>query len=100
MTKPTKPTKTSKPTMMTDYFCVVVKRNYETTQRAVSRHATRAEAQAELEKRRAYTGSFNYDNAELRVVSRAEGKHIFGDEWEYKQAGQKVDPKPIRNTRE
>ncbi len=70
-----------------DYFCVAVRRNYESVWRVVSKHTTREEAQAELEKRRAYTGAFNYDNAELRILSRTEGKKEFGADWEYKPIG-------------
>ena len=69
------------------YYCVCVRRNYETVWRVVSKHATREEAEAELEKRRAFTGEFNYDNAELRVLSRAEAKAEFGASWEYKPIG-------------
>jgi len=69
------------------YYCVCVRRNYESVWRVVSKHATREEAQAELEKRRAFTGEFNYDNAELRVLSRAEAKAEFGENWEYKPIG-------------
>jgi hypothetical protein len=67
-----------------EYYCVAVRRNYEEVWRFVSKHPTREEAQAELDKRRAFTGAFNYDNAELRVISRSEGKKEFGKEWEFK----------------
>jgi hypothetical protein len=70
-----------------EYFCVCVRRNYESVWRVVSKHATREEAEAELEKRRGYTGAFNYDNAELRVLSRSEAKKEFGADWEYKPIG-------------
>jgi len=53
------------------------------------------EAQAELDKRRAYTGTFNYDNAELRVISRSEAKKEFGKDWEYTPIGGNR-PKPAR----
>ena len=70
-----------------EYFCVAVKRNYEEVWRFVSTHPTREEAEAELEKRRSYTGAFNYDNAELRVISRSEAKKEFGKDWEYAPIG-------------
>lgn len=71
-----------------EYYCVAVRRNYEDTWRIVSKHATRDEAQAELDTRRSYTGAFNYDNAELRILSRSEGKKEFGASWEYKPIGE------------
>ncbi len=70
-----------------EYFCVAVRRNYEDIWRVVSKHSTSDEAQAELEKRRSYTGAFNYDNAELRVLSRSQAKREFGAAWEYKPIG-------------
>jgi hypothetical protein len=70
-----------------EYFCVAVQRNYETVWRVVSKHNTREEAEAELQERRGYTGAFNYDNAELRVISRSEAKKEFGKEWEYAPIG-------------
>ncbi|MCC7449407.1 MAG: hypothetical protein IT324_18455 [Anaerolineae bacterium] len=72
-----------------DYYCLAVRRNYESIWRVVSKHASREEAQAELDKRRAYTGVFNYDNAELRVLSRSEAKQEFGDNWEYTPIGER-----------
>jgi hypothetical protein len=71
-----------------EYYCVAVRRNYESIWRVVSKHDTREEAQDELDKRRAYTGIFNYDNAELRVLSRTEAKAEFGADWEYKPIGE------------
>jgi hypothetical protein len=70
-----------------EYYCVCVQRDYESVWRVVSKHSTREEAEAELEKRRGYTGAFNYDNAELRVLSRSEAKKEFGSDWEYKPIG-------------
>ena len=70
-----------------EYYCVAVRRNYEETWRVVSKHDTNEEAQVELDKRRAYTGAFNYDNAELRVISRSEAKKEFGSDWEYAPIG-------------
>jgi hypothetical protein len=80
-----------------EYFCVCVRRDYEKIWRAVSKHETREAAEAEATERRAYTGSFNYDNAELRVFSRAEAKEIFGEDWEYRPIGEKPS-KPKRVT--
>ncbi len=77
-----------------EYFCVAVRRNYEDIWRVVSKHDTQAEAQAELEKRQGYTGAFNYDNAELRVLSRSQAKQEFGAHWEYKPIGSKNEGKP------
>jgi hypothetical protein len=73
---------------ISEYYCVCVRRNYEEIWRFVSKHDTKADAQAELDKRRSYTGVFNYDNAELRVVSRSEAKKEFGSRWEYKTIGE------------
>jgi hypothetical protein len=85
----------SKKSQTGEYFCVAVQRNYETMWRIVSKHRTREEAEAELETRRAYTGAFNYDNAELRVISRSEGKKEFGKDWEYTPIGA-AKSKPAR----
>jgi hypothetical protein len=79
--------KMSKKSQIGEYYCVAVQRNYESVWRVVSRHDTREEAQAELDARRAYTGAFNYDNAELRVISRSEAKQEFGKDWEYTPIG-------------
>ncbi len=76
----------------TNYFCIGVRRDYEDIWRMVSKHATRDEAEIELEKRRGYTGAFNYDNAELKIFSRAEGKAEFGEAWEYKPIGTPEKP--------
>jgi hypothetical protein len=78
------------------YYCVAVRRNYETVWRVVSKHKTVEEAQAEVETRRSYTGVFNYDNAELRVLSRTEAKKEFGAKWEYKAIGEGHKPPPER----
>lgn len=69
------------------YYCVFVRRNYEETWRAISKHAKREEAEEELERRRGFTGVFNYDNAELRVLSRTEAQREFGADWDYKPIG-------------
>jgi hypothetical protein len=78
-----------------EYYCVAVRRNYEENWRVVSKHTTFDEAQAELESRRGYTGAFNYDNAELRVMSRTEAKKEFGDSWEYKPIGGVAETKTV-----
>lgn len=70
-----------------EYYCVAVRRHYEPLWRFVSKHATHEEAQTELEQRRGYTGAFNYDNADLRVISRSEAKKEFGASWEYTPIG-------------
>lgn len=70
-----------------EYYCVCVRRNYENVWRAVSKHDTREEAQTELERRRSFTGVFNYDNADLQVMSRTEAQGVFGKGWEYKPIG-------------
>lgn len=70
-----------------EYYCVCVRRNYEDVWRAVSKHETRDEAQAELERRRSFTGVFNYDNADLQVMSRTEAQGLFGASWDYKPIG-------------
>jgi len=77
----------SKKSPLTEYYVVAVRRHYETIWRIISKHATIEEAQAELNQRRAYTGSFNYDNADLRVLSRSEAKKEFGAKWEYVPIG-------------
>ncbi len=79
-----------------EYYCLWVKRNYEDMWRAVSKHDTREAAQEELEKRRGYTGVFNYDNAELRVMSRTEARKEYGKEWDYKPIGGGRKPAPVR----
>ncbi len=70
-----------------EYYCVAVRRNYEEIWRVVSQHKTREEAQALLDEKRAYVGVFNYNNAELRIVSRSEAKVEFGKSWEYVAIG-------------
>lgn len=69
------------------YYCLAVHRDYESKWRVISKHATVEEAQAELERRRAFTGVFNYDNAELRVLSSTDAKKEFGPKWEYRPIG-------------
>lgn len=70
-----------------EYYCVCVRRNYESIWRVISKHDTREQAEADADARRAYTGVFNYDNAELRVISRSEAKAEFGPRWEYRAIG-------------
>lgn len=76
-----------KKTQIAEYYCVAVQRNYEDVWRLVSKHDTLEAAQLDLEERRAYTGSFNYDNATLRVISRTQAKLEFGADWEYSPIG-------------
>ncbi len=82
MSRTAKPSKPAPAPAPAKYF-VMVQRNYENIKRVVSAHPTRDEAQAEVNKRRAYTGSFNYDNAELTVISLDEAKKLFGEDWEF-----------------
>jgi hypothetical protein len=84
----------------TEYFVVAVRRNYEETWRIVSKHDTNEDAQAEVEKRRGYTGAFNYDNAELRVISRSEAKKEFGASWEYAPIGAPRKTKTVKTVKE
>jgi len=84
------------------YFCLAVRRHYETVWRVIAKYDTVEEAQAALEERRTYTGAFNYDNADLRVISREEAKQEFGAKWEYHAIGEKPEPtadKPKRAPR-
>lgn len=82
-------------TQRAEYFVVAVQRNYEENWRFVSKHATEEEAQIELDKLRSFTGPFNYDNAQLRIISRSEAKKEFGKSWEYVPIGGHK-PKPVR----
>ncbi len=84
---PRTPTRTPRKSKK-DYFVVAVRRDYEPIWRVVSKFDTREEAQADLDNRRSFTGVFNYDNAELRVLSRAQAKKEFGADWEYKAIGE------------
>jgi hypothetical protein len=70
-----------------NYYCVCVRRDYESIWRVVSKHDSLEEAESELQRRREYTGALNYDNAELRILSRDEAKAEFGKDWEYKPIG-------------
>ena len=81
------------------YYCLAVRRNYETTWRFIGKYETQEQAQIALEEKRAYVGYFNYDNAELRVVSRSEAKKEFGTKWEYTPIGAKPVTKPAPNKR-
>jgi len=62
-----------------EHFYVAVKRNYEDVWRVVI--TTRQEAEDHMAERRSWTGAFNYDNAELRVLSTGEAKAEFGATW-------------------
>jgi len=70
-----------------EYYCLAVRRDYETAWRVITKHDTLEQAEAELQERRGYTGAFNYDNAELRVLSRSEAKKEFGEDWEFAPIG-------------
>jgi hypothetical protein len=72
-----------------EYYCLAVRRNYEEVWRFIGKYDTPDQAQAALDEKRAYVGAFNYDNAELRVVSRSEAKKEFGSDWEYRRIGEK-----------
>lgn len=85
-----------KQTASAEYYCVAVQRNYESVWRVISKHDTIEEAERELERRRGFTGSFNYDNATLRILSRSEAKREFGKSWEYQPIGAQPQPKPAR----
>ena len=91
----------TKASAKSEYYCVAVQRNYESTWRVLTKHDTLEQAQAELEDRRGYTGAFNYDNAELRVMSRSEARAIFGGKWNFAPIGAAapVKPAPARRAR-
>jgi hypothetical protein len=72
-----------------EYFYVAVKRNYEAIWRFVSEFPTRQDAENHMAERRSWTGAFNYDNAELRVISTSEAKAEFGATWQYRPIGSK-----------
>ncbi|MBZ0320403.1 MAG: hypothetical protein K8L91_28580 [Anaerolineae bacterium] len=97
MSRTTRSNKPLPPPVPNEYF-VMVQRNYETIKRVVSAHPTREEAIAERDKRRAYTGSFNYDNAELSVITLAEAKRIFGEDWEFGATAKSKTAKPKTKT--
>jgi len=85
-----------------EHFYVAVKRNYEDVWRVVSEFTTRQEAEDHMAERRSWTGAFNYDNAELRVLSTGEAKAEFGATWVYKPIGSKAavaEAKPKANRR-
>jgi hypothetical protein len=85
-----------KQTASAEYYCVAVQRNYESIWRVITKHDTIEEAEQELERRRGFTGSFNYDNATLRLLSRSEAKREFGKTWEFQPIGSQAHPKPAR----
>ncbi len=90
-----------KSTTAPQHFYLAVKRNYEDVWRVIGRYDTREEAQTLLDEKRAYVGSFNYDNAELKILSDAEAKKQFGAEWVYHPIGEKppAPAKPRRTAR-
>ena len=81
-----------------EYYCVCVRRHYEDVWRVVSKHKTLDEAQSDLDERRSYTGAFNYNNADLRVISRSEAKKEFGSKWEYSPIGEKATKTEVPST--
>jgi hypothetical protein len=82
------------------YYCIAVRRNYESIWRVIGKFDTLEAAQEAVEEKRKYTGAFNYDNAELRVLSRAEAKKEFGSSWEYTPIGQKPEEaKPKKSSK-
>ena len=82
-----------------EYYCLAVRRDYEEIWRFIGKYDTPEQAQAALDEKRAYVGAFNYNNAELRVVSRSEAKKEFGSDWEYRRIGEKpaVEAKPKKS---
>jgi hypothetical protein len=72
-----------------EYYCLAVRRNYEEIWRFIGKYDTLEQAQAALDEKRAYVGAFNYDNAELRIISRSDAKKEFGTDWEYRRIGDK-----------
>lgn len=69
-------------------YYLAVKRNYEDVWRVIGKYDSQDQAQTVLDEKRAYSGSFNYDNAELKVLSDAEAKKLFGSEWVYHKIGE------------
>jgi hypothetical protein len=82
-----------------EYFCLAVRREYEAVWRVIGKYETQEQAETALEEKRAYQGSFNYDNAELKVLSRAEAKKQFGATWEYTPIGSKPGTAPVKPKR-
>jgi hypothetical protein len=78
------------------YYCLAVRRSYEDVWRIVDKFDTEAEAQTARDERRAYTGVFNYNNAEFRIISREQGKQEFGARWEYHPIGEILPPPKVR----
>ncbi len=78
------------------YFCLAVRRHYEENWRIIDKFDTLDQAQVALDERRSYEGVFNYDNAELRIFSREEGKLEFGPRWEYRPIGTQPTPAPAK----
>lgn len=72
-----------------EYYCLAVKREYESVWRVIGKYDTEEQAETALEEKRAYEGSFNYHNAELKVLSRTQAKQQFGATWEYHPIGTK-----------
>ena len=87
-----------KKTTAPQHYYLVVRRNYEDIWRVIGRYDTEEQAQTMLEEKRAYVGSFNYDNAELKVLSDPEAKKQFGTDWSYHPIGEKP-PAPAKARR-
>jgi hypothetical protein len=86
---PTKTKTTKVKQVEPEYFCLAVRREYETVWRVIGKYETPEQAETALNEKRAYEGSFNYNNAELKVMSRTEAKQQFGATWEYHPIGTK-----------
>ena len=78
-----------KKTTEPQHYYVAVKRNYEDVWRVIGKYDTLEQAEVVIAEKRAYVGSFNYDNAELKVLSYADAKKQFGAEWVYHPIGEK-----------
>ena len=86
-----------------EYFCLAVRRDYEKVWRVIGKYETQEQAEAALAEKRGYEGSFNYNNAELKVITRSEAKKQFGADWEYHPIGTKpgtpvAKPKRVTKT--
>ena len=80
------------------HYYLAVHRNYEDVWRVIGQFDTAEQAQTVLDEKRAYTGSFNYDNAELKVLTDVEAKKQFGADWTYHPIGEKP-PAPLKPKR-
>jgi hypothetical protein len=80
------------------HFYLAVKRNYENVWRVIGEYDTQEQAETVLAEKRAYVGSFNYDNAELKVLTDVEARKQFGSDWVYHKIGEKP-PAPVKAKR-